>query len=79
MKLATGDSVFLLLSSIKFVIIAEKFFLGYEKCNVMEKTHEIANFSVSEKMQKKIMHNYTQICQQFDKSIEAVKFFSFTN
>ena len=79
MKLATGDSVSLLLSSIKFVIIAEKFFLGYKKCNVMEKTHEIANFSVSEKMQKIFMHNYTQICQQFDKECIYVKFFTITN
>lgn len=79
MKLTTGDSVYLPLSSIKSVIIAKKFFSGYKKCNVMEKTHEIANFSVSEKMQKKFVHNYTQICQQFDKECIYVKFFTITN
>lgn len=79
MKLTTGDSVYPPLSSIKSVIIGKKIFLGYKKCNVMEKTHEIANFSVSEKMQKIFVHNYTQICQQFDKECIYVKFFTITN
>ena len=79
MKLTTGGSISLLLSSIKFEIIAKKFFLGYKKCIDTEKTHEIANFSVSEKMQKIFMHNYTQICQQFDKECIYVKFFTITN
>lgn len=40
---------------------------------------ELAFFCANVNIDFKAMNFHTQICQQFDKSIVAVKFFSFTN
>jgi len=44
-----------------------------------EKKYELAKKGVSEKIEFENMHNYTQICQQFDKEFKCVKFFTISN
>lgn len=40
---------------------------------------KLAFFCANVNFDFEVMNFHTQICQQFDKSIVAVKFFSFTN
>lgn len=57
----------------------KKYFLLYSNEGKIEKMHKIANYSISEKLQTNIMYSNPQICQQFDKEILDVKFFTITN
>ncbi len=41
--------------------------------------HKLANLYGDEKVRKKFVYIHTQICQQFDKVCNSVKFFTITN